>query len=152
MPVAQFKRVKSHEEITPFTEGRFNYPEIGITFTRRDFELEFDNAHDVLIRWLTEVGTVVEGAGEGDFSLYRYVDPNRAITIVLQGEHAFTPSLIKAVLSALSELTPEYIVQLDAHPVYVCIIRDGRVLGYEPAPDRGILTRLGFESPSLVPI
>lgn len=143
-PAPNFTRVSTYGEIAPFIENRYNYPVFTPTFLRKDFEGEFDNAHDSLIKHLSEVGVVVEGSGEGDFSLYRYVDLNRGITVVLQDEAAFSPATVSAVLSALEELPANYVVRFDAHPTYVCIFKDGRVLGYEPDPESGTLARLGF--------
>jgi hypothetical protein len=144
MPAPSYTRVENYEEIAPFLERRYNYPEFTSSFSRKDFEDEFDQAHDVLIRHLSGVGVVVEGSGEGDFSLYRYVDLNRGITVVLKGEDAFRPATVQAVLSALEELPADYVICFDAHPTYVCVFRDGRVLGYEPEPRDGVLARLGF--------
>jgi hypothetical protein len=146
MVEARFARAVSYDEISPFIDQRYNYPEFTSSFSRKDFEDEFDQAHDALIRHLSEVGLVVKGSGEGDFSLYRYVDLNRGITVVLQGEAAFSPATVPAVLSALEELPADYVIGFDAHPAYVCVFRDGRVLGYEPEPSNDALARLGFPS------
>ena len=144
MPTPSFTHVASYSEIAQFCDQRYNYPEFGPSFSWKDFEHEFDLCHDILIRCLSDVGAVVEGSGEGDFSLYRYVDLNRGITVVLTSEAAFSRSTIQAVLSALEQFPTDYVVRFDAHPSYVCVFRDGRVLGYEPDPDNGVLARLGF--------
>ena len=146
MPDPNFARVTSYEEISPFVGQYYNYPAFTLSFTRKDFASEFDQAHDILIRHLSEVGAVAEGTGDGDFSLYRYVDLNRAITVVLDGEAAFGSATIPAVLSALEEFSADYVICFDAHPVYCCVFKGGRVLGYEPEPGKGILARLGFPS------
>jgi hypothetical protein len=146
MPTPNYTRVADYEQISPFIDQRYNYPEFTSSFSRKDFEDEFDQAHDALIRHLSKVGVVAEGSGEGDFSLYRYVDLNRGITVVLDGEAAFSSATVAAVLSALEELPADYVIRFDANPAYVCVFKDGRVLGYEPEPSNGVLARLGFPS------
>ena len=146
MPAPSFTRVATYEEISPFIDQYYNYPEFTFSFTRKDFENEFDQAHDTIIHHLSEVGEVAEGTGEGDFNLYRYVPLNRGITVVLEGEAAFSSATVPAVLSALEELPADYVICFDAHPAYVCVFKDGQVLGYEPEPSKGTLARLGFPS------
>ena len=144
MPIPNFKRVTSYAEIAPFVDQYYNYPEFTPSFSERDFEQEFDHANDIISQHLSKVGTVVEGFSGEDFSLSRYVDLNRGIAVVLHGEAAFSPDAVEAVISGLNEIPADYVVRLDAHPAYVCIFKDGRVLGYEPEPGNAVLRRLGF--------
>jgi hypothetical protein len=151
MPSLKFRYVASYSEVTPSIDQHFNYPKFTASFSKQDFEKEFDQAHDTLMAHLSNIGKVVEGWGEGDFSLYRYVDLNRGITAVLESESAYKLDTIQAVLSALQALPTEYVIRLDAHPAYVCVFKDGRVLGYEPASHNGILSKLGFPQSKTCP-
>jgi len=143
MPQLTYIRAADFAGIAAFINRVYNYPEFTETFTKSDFEKEFDFAHDVLIAHLSEVGDVAEGESAGDFSLYRYVDPNRRITVVIESEAGFSPLTIHAVVGALQEISEDYVVALDAHPSYVCVFKDGRVLGFNGASE-DVLSKFGF--------
>jgi hypothetical protein len=146
LPTIQYIVVQSYDDLTKYFDRHYNMPTIDSVFTQDDFSAEFYKAHDIIIAHMQSVGTVAEGSGDADFSVYRYVDVSRNITVVVD---KYGPEIIKAVLAAHAEMPEEYVINFDMHPAYASIFRDGRVFGYPGDPERRaegrmILRKLGF--------
>jgi hypothetical protein len=141
MPSLAYKTVGSYGEIAPLIEGRYNEPEINGRFTHQSFETEYDAVYDALVGALEAVGDVDEPAGGGDFRMSRYVTLVRSITIGVASERAMCAATLEAIAGVLRRCRIAYVACLDLHPSYVCICRDGSVLGYG---DASVLTKFGF--------
>jgi hypothetical protein len=141
----QFQIAQKYEEVSRFLDREFNYPAICETFTKQDFEREYDAAFDIIAEELSMVGVVdTDGFGEGDFSMSRYVDLNRSINVVAYTPVARSFASIVAAHAALQKLHEEYVVSFDAHPSYISVRRDGTVIGYCGNEDLSILRAFGF--------
>ena len=138
-------RIVPYDEISKLMERSFNHPELSDSFTRDDFAHEYDNAFNTIAEELSAVALVnATGLGDGDFTMYRYVDLNRAIMVVADTAAAISPDSLRAAHSALQRLPTEYVVGFDAHPTYVCIRRDGSVIGCSDDSSTTTLLAFGF--------
>lgn len=131
--------------VSCYFDHDFNHPPISDNFTADDFSREYDAAFDILAEELSTVGTVdANGFGDGDFSMSRYVDLNRSITAVAYTPTAQSPAAISAAHTALQRLSEEYVFCFDAHPSYICVRRDGIVIGHTTNGDFSVLRAFGF--------
>jgi len=122
-----FRIAPTYDEVGCFLDREFNYPEFSDSFTEEDFRREYDAAFDALAEELSSVGSVSDGFSDGDFSMSRYVDLNRNITVVAYSDIATSPEALRASHAVLQSLPEEYVLSFDAHPTYVCVRRDGTV-------------------------
>jgi hypothetical protein len=140
-----FRIVPSYEEISQRIDQRFNYPEISESFTEEDFSREYDAAFNAISEELSKVAFVNDtGRGEGDFKMYRWVDLNRSILVVASTPSALSPESARAAHAALQRLPVEYVVGFDAHPTYICVHRDGSVIGFSANGSLEKLHAFGF--------
>jgi len=140
-----FRIAPTYDEVGCFLDRKFNYPEFSASFTEEDFRREYDSAFDILAEELCSVGAVsTDGFGNGDFSMYRYVDLNRSITVVTYGDIATSPGAVSASYAVLQRLPEEYVISFDAHPTYVCVRRDGTVIGHATDGSTKTLRKFGF--------
>ncbi len=131
--------------VSCYFDHNFNYPTVSDSFTTDDFTREYDAAFDCLAEALSTVGTVdTNGFGEADFSMSRYVDLNRSITAVAYTPIAQSPAAVSAAHAALQRLSKEYVFCFDAHPSYICVRRDGTVVGHTTNGDLSVLHAFGF--------
>ncbi len=71
----------------------------------------------------------------------RYGAIKRSIKIAVTSERGMSVQTLEAIAGVLRRCRIAYVVCLDVDPGYVCVCRDGSVLGYgEP----GLLRRFGF--------
>jgi hypothetical protein len=141
----QFQITGKYEDVSQCFDRDFNYPTICGSFTEVDFEREYDAAFNIIADELSMVGVVdTDGSGDYDFSMSRYVDLNRSISVVADTPVARSLASIVAAHAALQKLREEYVVSLDADSTYVCVRRDGTVIGYCGSGDLSILHAFGF--------
>ena len=106
-----------YAEVSCYLDRKFNYPEFSEKYTREDFAKEYDAAFDLIAEELAKVGSVnTTGLGEGDFSMSRYVDLNRAITVVVDCPEVLSSLVFAAAVTALQRLPEEYVLSFDCHP------------------------------------
>jgi hypothetical protein len=106
-------------------------PEFSDAFTREDFDREYTSACNLVLRELSRVGRVSLSIGEGDFIMYAgCTPPMRVITLGAGRPDAALPGYVPAAHAALQALPPGYSIVFEDEPAYVCVCRDGAVLGY----------------------
>ena len=140
-----FRVTSNYDDVSRFLDRWFNHPILSDGFTRDDFAQEYDASFDTIAEGLSTVGVVnTSGLGEGDFLMYRYVSLNRSITVVADSPIAVSLTAIEAAHAALQRLPQEYVISFDAHPTYVCVLRDGTVIGHSTNGDLSTLQAFGF--------
>jgi len=140
-----FQVASSYDDVTCFLDRRFNHPILSDSFTQDDFAREYDAAFDTIAEELSAAGVVAtDGMSGGDFVMSRYVDLSRAITVVADTPHAISPVALEAAHTARQRLPEEYVVCFDAHPTYVCVRRNGTVIGHSTDGDFSALHAFGF--------
>ena len=140
-----FRITPNYDDVSCYLDRKFNHPSISDSFTRDDFASEYDTAFDAIAEELASVGVVnTDGMGDGDFIMSRYVSLNRSITVVADTPVALSPAALTAVHRALQRLPEEYVVSFDADPTYVCVRRDGTVIGHSTDGDLSTLHAFGF--------
>ena len=139
-----FRIAPTYDEVGCFLDRLFNYPEFSASFTEEDFRREYDAAFDALAEELSSVGLVSDGFGDGDFSMSRYVDLNRNIAVVAYSDIARSPKTLSASHAVLQNLPEEYVISFDAHPTYVCVRRNGNVIGHTTDGSSQTLRAFGF--------
>jgi hypothetical protein len=108
----------------------FNPPVFSASFTREDFSREYQSACQAVLRELSRVGSVSSYIADGDFSLVAGEDIGRQVGFIANRPEAPSPAYVPAAQAALQSLPVEYIIIFEAEPAYVCVRRDGTVLGY----------------------
>jgi hypothetical protein len=141
----RLRLVQSYDELAPYLDRPFNHPQFDASFTRDEFQREYDSTYDSIAEALQPLGGVAHGGlGRGRFSMSRYVDLTRAITIVAREPSVFSPAVLYAIHGVLTALPVEYAVCIDSYPAYACILRDGTVLGYTHDTSDPSLHAFGF--------
>ena len=131
------------EAIFAVEDGR--QPELSDTFTRADFDREYVSVREVVLRELSRVGSVSPSIGGGDFVMVASGEPpRRVIILVAASPEVASPAYIPAAHAALQLLPAEYSIRFENEPAYVCVCRDGTVLGYYVGRSPEPLAAWGF--------
>jgi len=149
-PGLRFILCRRYRDISQLIEGPYNPP--SSTVSDAEFQQEYERARGVLVRHLTEIGTVGEGSTEIDFGVGWPTGRSRGIGVVVLNYGLIGISLAKACFAAVQAIKQEYVVALSGNyeaglEFYVAFLKNGSVYGYVPANrDLVSLIALGFRA------
>jgi hypothetical protein len=144
MPRINYIRVSEYAELSEFSAA-CRQAEFADNYTMADFEREYDDIYGALVEALSGIGDVDEHSDNGDFSMSKYVPlRSRSISVVATSAKGATPETIKTMLQTLERLEHDYTFCLEVPKAFVCVAKDGRVMGYTTDGSNEPLKRLGF--------
>jgi len=94
----------------------------------------YDRFYDILVQHLEAIGDHREGSGDGEFSTYRYVDPNDVTVVVSDTESVYRCGAIDAAFAAIAEAGVPHLVIFDTGS-YIAVLPDGKVFGTSERED-----------------
>lgn len=134
----RFTRVSNVGVISPLLNKPFNRPTFDASFTKEDFEKEYERAIGS-VRQCLEIFGPVGSYGNKGISLGPPTN-SRKIGIVLDSEEYFRPELLSALAEAVDAIPEHYLVYIDGedeaeNAFYFCIRKDGDILAYADTPE-----------------
>ena len=95
-----------------------------------EFERKYLDTYDTIFTGLSKIATVSE-SGEresGELSMSKWVEPSKAIGVVVENKSALRPEIIKAIQNILTAREEKFVVVLDDFPTILYIFPDGVIL------------------------